>query len=302
MSNPLVSIVLPVYNGSKYLDQSLRSCMEQTYKDIELIAVDDCSTDETPQILRKWSESDARIKVVRHHENKRLPSALNSGFSQARGLYFTWTSHDNMYKPQAIEKMVRFLEDHRDTGLVYTDLMAIDESGKGFQYVRVEAPELLPLRNVVLACFMYRREAWDVLGEYDPKMFLTEDYDYWLRIYSRYKVSVLHEELYLCRVHDQSLTSTCKTARIDAHLRVVKKNCDRCPDGKVKAMLSVQVAHTAKRLGKMDEARFYYRQARRMSFPIYVRRALVGPVGIIFKRPIVEWLARRKARRAVAVQ
>lgn len=88
---PLVSIVLPVYNGEKYLRESLDSILAQTMEDWELIAVDDCSKDATPQILADYAASDSRIRVMRNAENQRLPRSLNIGFAEARGEFLTWT-------------------------------------------------------------------------------------------------------------------------------------------------------------------------------------------------------------------
>src|SRR5687768_16352258 len=105
---PLVSIVLPTYNGCRYLCESIDSCRKQTYPHWELILVDDCSTDDTPRIMAEAVRSDARIRSVRHETNKKLPSGLNTGFRLAKGDYLTWTSDDNCYRPEALAEMVAF--------------------------------------------------------------------------------------------------------------------------------------------------------------------------------------------------
>ncbi len=80
-SSPLISIVLPVHNGSQYLAESIQSCLDQTMADWELVVVDDASTDLTPDIVAKFAAADARIRCVRHQINRRLPAALNTGFA-----------------------------------------------------------------------------------------------------------------------------------------------------------------------------------------------------------------------------
>src|SRR3989338_10314783 len=105
--NPKVSIVLPTYNGARYLRQSIDSCLSQTYKNIELIIVDDCSTDETPDIVHSYN--DPRIRYVRNKTNQRLPRSLNIGFALTTAEYLTWTSDDNEFLPQAIETMLKVL-------------------------------------------------------------------------------------------------------------------------------------------------------------------------------------------------
>lgn len=97
-----VSIILPVYNGERYLEQSIRSVLNQTYTDLELVIVNDCSTDYTETIIMKFVNEDKRVKYIRNDENMKLPGSLNVGFSHATGEYYTWTSDDNMYQEQAV--------------------------------------------------------------------------------------------------------------------------------------------------------------------------------------------------------
>ena len=89
--NPLVSIVLPTHNGARYLEQAVQSCLDQTYRNWELIIVDDASTDETPALIARLVAADSRIRSIRNEVNQKLPGALNTGFAQARGEYLTWT-------------------------------------------------------------------------------------------------------------------------------------------------------------------------------------------------------------------
>ena len=101
----LISIVLPIYNGEKYMKQSIDSVINQTYANWELLIVDDGSTDNTAAIAREYAEKDNRIKYYKNPQNMRLPKTLNRGFSLATGDYLTWTSDDNYYYPTALEKM-----------------------------------------------------------------------------------------------------------------------------------------------------------------------------------------------------
>ena len=92
-SNPLVSIVLPVYNGERYLAQAIDSCLAQTYENLEIIIVDDGSRDRSVEIVRGYA--DRRIKLICHVRNRKLPAALNTGFRHSSGAYLTWTSHEH---------------------------------------------------------------------------------------------------------------------------------------------------------------------------------------------------------------
>src|SRR5918994_1870306 len=130
---PLISIVLPTYNGSRYLREAIDSCVAQTYQNWELIVVDDCSTDATPGIVAEYVGRDPRIKSIRHETNKKLPQALNTGHAAARGHYLMWTSDDNRLLTFAIEELTAFLEHNPRVGLVYADSVLIDKTGR---YVR----------------------------------------------------------------------------------------------------------------------------------------------------------------------
>lgn len=204
---PKVSIVMPVYNGEKYLAESIESVLAQTFSDWELLLVNDCSTDSSPAIMRAYVEQDKRIRYYSNPVNLKLPKTLNVGFKHARGDYFTWTSDDNRYKADALAEMVNFLKENASCGLVYCDLDFIDESGHIIRQQSLE-PDFLYCDNCIGACFMYRREAVEAVGEYDPDMTLVEDYDYWFRIEKRYPVAHIRKNLYTYRTHSASLTMT----------------------------------------------------------------------------------------------
>ena len=211
----MVSIVLPTYNREKYIRYSIDSIINQSFKQWELIVVDDCSTDSTPDILREYEKSDSRIKIIRNEENKRLPVSLNIGFSYATGDYLTWTSDDNMYKPNALQMMHNYLENSNEI-MVCAKMIVIDDSGNRISPHYLENikydDDRIYFDNLVGACFLYRREVLETIGEYNAKMFCMEDYEYWLRIQKRYKtIGYIEEQLYYYRLHDTSLTETKET-------------------------------------------------------------------------------------------
>jgi glycosyltransferase involved in cell wall biosynthesis len=205
---PLVSIVLPTYNGSKYLQESIDSVLAQTYQNWELILVDDCSTDNTPDIIADYAGRDSRVRAIRHQVNKKLPESLNTGHAAARGEYLTWTSDDNRFLPAAIEEMTRFLQEHPAVGVVYTDCVLIDDSGQYMADFPALPASRLAYVDAVGACFLYRRSVYETLGGYDNELFLGEDYEYFLRAYRHFELAPLHKTLYEYRWHDQSLTNS----------------------------------------------------------------------------------------------
>lgn len=211
-----ISIVMPVYNGEKYLRESIESVLGQTYQEWELILVNDCSTDRSPAIMQEYEKRDSRVRVVHNSHNKKLPGSLNVGFEHANGEYFTWTSDDNRYKPQALEKMTEILEKDSGIGLVYADMDYIDEAGKKTGEVSIGA-ENLYYNDCVGACFLYRAAAAKEIGGYQAEWFLVEDYEYWLRMAERHTIFHLPDNLYEYRYHGTSLTET-KRSQISEQL------------------------------------------------------------------------------------
>lgn len=235
-----VSIVLPVYNGEKYLRLALDSILSQTYTNFELIIIDDCSSDTSYAIARSYAKRDKRIRVYRNRENKKLPKSLNAGFHLASGELFTWTSDDNLLKPNTIESLVAIFEENTDIDFVYADIIPIDGQGKiihTMPYLNGE-PEDIYLFNPVLACFMYKKKIQDILRGYNPNAFLAEDYDFWMRIYeSGYQMYHLKKKLYYYRFHENSLTSMKRIEGLNLQIRLLRRNIRKEKDIRKKIMI-----------------------------------------------------------------
>lgn len=219
-----VSIVLPVYNGETVLGEAIESVLAQTYTNIELLIVNDCSTDDSEKIIDFYVNKDSRVKKINNIQNLKLPASLNVGFQKATGDYWTWTSDDNMYKENAIECMVNCLENDKNICLVYTDYTVIDISGKKLYKQITGKPKELAQGNCIGACFLYRRESAINVGNYDINLFLAEDYDYWIRLYKQGDLYHLNMDLYYYRQHENSLSATQKERIEIQTFRVWEKN------------------------------------------------------------------------------
>lgn len=228
MEAPLVSIVLPTYNRAARLASALESCLAQTYPNIEVIVVDDGSTDDTLAVVARFAGRDSRVRALRQ-PNRRLPRALNAGFRASRGDYLTWTSDDNAYRPNAIALMAAALDGQPDVGLVYCDYEEVTDSG-GAQRVCLPDPAFLPQQNCVGACFLYRRAVYEAVGEYDAHLFLAEDYDYWLRVARRFPMRHLPGVCpYRYGSHPDSLTARRQAEVRLAAVRARLKNASSQP-------------------------------------------------------------------------
>lgn len=201
-TKPLVTIVLPTRNRAELLPHALRSILGQTYENLELIIVDDCSSDDTARVVESFK--DTRIKYTKNATNVGLPNSLNIGFSLSTGRYLTWTSDDNMYAETAIKKMANLLQ-ARNCDFVYADYYRFSrldgKSGKAADVHLEKLSDQLDLKkgNQVGGCFLYTREIYREVGSYDPQLSLVEDYDYFIRISRRFKMCHLPEALYYFR-------------------------------------------------------------------------------------------------------
>lgn len=224
-TRPLVSIVLPTHNGSRYLAASIESCLRQTLANWELIIVDDCSSDDTPKIIERFVKSDSRIRSIHHAINQRIPKALNSGFGSSRGRFLTWTSDDNLYEPDALNIMVAELTANPNVALVYANVIEIGPNDEVLREYKLPNPDLLRSKNCVHACFLYRREAYDIVGDYSEDMFLVEDWDYWIRISKNFGIKHLENQyLYRYRHHPSSLTSRRRMSVVVQSARLIARH------------------------------------------------------------------------------
>lgn len=206
---PTVSIVVPVYNGARFLREALDSILSQTFTDFELIAVDDRSTDETPAILAEYAAREPRLRVIANPVNLKLPASLNVGFAAARGQWFTWTSDDNVLDPAMLDCLLGAATEGQGADVVYAGFRVIDDAGRVLRRESVADPADMVFGNVVGCCFLYRREMDRVLGGYDETLFGVEDYDFWVRAARHgFLFRPVDAELYSYRRHERSLTST----------------------------------------------------------------------------------------------
>jgi hypothetical protein len=204
-----VTIVLPTYNGVRYLGESIQSCLSQTHTNLELIVVDDGSTAPVGDVVSTFT--DRRLTYVRLTKNGGLPRALNEGFARATGSYCTWTSDDNFYAPDAIERLLAFLQTYPSIDFVYAESYRRHEQDDREPWdedvIRPRPPESLARDNYIGACFLYTRHVARTIGEYNAGAVLAEDYDYWVRINKRFTMQRLFAPLYTYRFHRESLTS-----------------------------------------------------------------------------------------------
>lgn len=200
IKNPEISVVMSVYNGEKYLDQSIKSILNQTFKDYEFIIIDDGSTDYTSKILSSYK--DERIKIVKNEKNIGLTKSLNLGIRLAKGEYIARQDADDISDPSRLEKLFNVFEKDKYLGLVGSSFKIIDSNHRILRIVNVPTAEE-DIRNIILdhnpfchGSVMFKREVINKIGGYREFFRYAQDYDLWLRISENYRILNIGEVLY----------------------------------------------------------------------------------------------------------
>jgi len=182
----LVSVVVPCFNVANYVDDAIRSIQEQTYPAIEIIVVNDGSTDQTQQHLDLHAKSDDRIRIV-SQQNRGVSSARNAGLRLARGEFVCFLDADDVLLPDKTEKQVLFLRNKPDADLVYSDYFDGDARLDLIGLVAIRIPDCdlidaFACRNWLAphVCLV-RRELLKRVGEFDETLHGAEDWDFWIR-------------------------------------------------------------------------------------------------------------------------
>lgn len=202
-NKPVVSVVMSVYNGEKYLRDSVESILNQTLEDFEFIIVDDGSADSSFKIMEEYARSDKRIVAIKNPSNLGLPKSLNIALKNTKGDFIARMDADDISLPERLEKQVRFLKENPSYGLVGTAYIEIDGNGKiiGNQRIRfLETDENIKKKIIGFNPFphcavMFRKEIQDSIGFYNEEFKYAQDYEFWIRIMTRYKVRNLPEVL-----------------------------------------------------------------------------------------------------------
>jgi glycosyltransferase involved in cell wall biosynthesis len=215
--NPLVSIIIPVYNGANYVREAIDSALAQTYKNIEIIVVNDGSQDNTEEIVKSYGNKLRYFKK----ENGGVSTALNLGIKKMRGEYFSWLSHDDLYYPDKIEKQIIKLFEinlkDRNKTILMSNYALINEKSeityesnfeKNHLISKLEHP-LYGLFNGLIngLTLLIPRNCFERVGYFDEKLRATQDYDLWFRMFPKYKLVFMKDLLAKTRIHSGQVTN-----------------------------------------------------------------------------------------------
>ena len=214
VDKPLVSVVMATYNMSRYLPLAVGSVLAQTYENIELLIVDDGSTDDTAKVVEPFLD-DPRVKY-RVQENKGQASAKNHGVRESSGEYIAFLDADDMWASEKIDLQLPVFSRSGTLGVVYSRLVYIDENGTQLKVSdeelfrgRVSGPLLI--RNFVgFSTSVVRKECFDRLGGFKEQIRMGIDYDLWLRFSTQYEFDYVDRPLLYYRVWSGQMSNNCK--------------------------------------------------------------------------------------------
>lgn len=227
-----VSVIMPVYNGEKYIKQAINSVFNQSYKDIELIIVDDGSTDSTSVMIHKIIEDNKHFDIKYFNQENKGPSiARNVGIKNAKGKYIALLDSDDYYHRDKIYEHVKYLLENPSIDIVYGDLTIVNSEGEIQNLLKAEMPS--DNRNLFLASMLFRqfipgpatlvgkRECF-INTPYNPDIIHAEDYDLTIRLAMKYKFAYVPGGIYYCRRHNMNLSNN-HGAQLQSEVEIVRK-------------------------------------------------------------------------------
>lgn len=195
MTGPRVSVVIPAYNREATIERAMRSVLEQSVRDLELIVVDDASTDDTVKAVE--AVGDTRVRVLRHETNRRAGAARNTGIRAATGDYVAFLDSDDAWLPGKLEKQLAYMDGAADVGASCTGFRLVDGNE-----VFPRVPRFVTYREILMGCdlapgstLVVRRGVFDEVGLNDERFYRYEDWDWVLRYAAAHPMGVLAEPL-----------------------------------------------------------------------------------------------------------
>jgi GT2 family glycosyltransferase len=228
---PVVSVLLPIYGGAAYLRQTLNGLMAQSFRDFEVIAVNDASPDDSREIVLSYR--DPRIALIDNPVNVGQTASMQRALEHARGCYIARQDQDDVSLPERFERQVQYLENRPDIGALGTDHCVIDEHAAPVLGMRTSYPEetvaemgwrLLCTDRLVDSTVMFRTDVARRIGGFDLRYRYAQDYDLWARFSFTTGVARLRQELLQFRIHRSSASAKHSEAQALEAASIVQRN------------------------------------------------------------------------------
>ena len=186
---PRVSVIIPSYNCARYLGRAIDSVSEQTYKDYEIVLVDDGSTDDTKDVAMRYGKKVTYL----YQQNQGLSAARNQGISKASGELLAYLDADDMWYPEKLERQVAFLDAHQECGIVHSEMSIINEQDevlhvRFYEETQRSVPQGYCMQQLLMRCHIQpvtvveRRNVFDLVGGFEKRLLVAQDYLHWIMI------------------------------------------------------------------------------------------------------------------------
>lgn len=233
---PLVSVIMPIYNGAAYMEESIQSVLSQSYRNIELLICNDASTDSTAEIIERLKGQDSRIKAIRNEVNSGIAISRNNLLDRISGKYFITQDCDDNMLPGKVAKQVEYMEAHPECGLCGTWARKVDEHTVPFGKIMHPITDtdirinLLFQNSMVQPSVMVRSE-FIKNYRYKGELLVCEDYDYWERLSAITKLYNIPEFLVQYRIHGTNISKSKEQLLIEKGREIklrqlLKVDCD----------------------------------------------------------------------------
>ena len=223
---PLVSVIIPTYNKALYLKEAIESVLNQTYKNLELLVIDDGSTDNTAEIIKLFNDN----RLIYFYQNNKGPAAArNVGIENSKGEFIAFLDSDDLWLEEKLEKQIKFLKENNEVGMLGTGFYKIDENKNIIGKKQFPADNdrlkkiLIKFNPFAQSSVILRKEVIQKVGKYDESFLESEDYDFWLRIARYYKIANLPEYLVMKRFYKENLSPVKDKKQLRFNLKA-KKN------------------------------------------------------------------------------
>lgn len=290
---PEISIIIPTFNSYDYICSAINSVLSQTYKDFEIIIIDDGSIDDTKEVLTKYN---GKIRYL-YQENQGVASARNLGIRESKGEYIAFLDSDDLWIPDKLAIQMDVFNKKPDIGLVCSSCIEFNENKKLNYIIRPRNFRGCSFKDLFLENFIQtstvvtKKESFQKVGLFDERLKVAEDYDMWLRIARYYPVHFIKEPLVRYRINEKGLLKTESQYITLAHIHIFKKYL---LDNNILVSNSLKRQRLAKEYYKLGKLKFYFLDIKEARSNIFKSVSISKSVGLIFKNtrnPIVNLIA-----------
>lgn len=225
---PKVSVIIPTYNRANLVKRSIKSVLDQTYQNFELIVIDDNSLDDTVNVVNAFKDS--RIQYICHKINRGAPAARNTGINKSRGEFIAFLDDDDEWLPEKLEIQLEYLNHRPNVGLIYAGFEVVDKDKNKIHRIYPKErgntfPRILHSNFIGSPTAIVRRECFESVGIFDESFKSSQDWDMWIRIAQKYDVDYVPNILARYNISGNRI-STNMNSVISGHTQILAKYYD----------------------------------------------------------------------------